>query len=100
VKRLNVDQLSGVRLNSAKAFGEKIEASVLKSSLNTGVTHQAASDPVVWRKGPHKIPEQLYTLGHVFDFYTPKNHNHNHNHTHFVSLSLAILHTDKPQPQP
>jgi hypothetical protein len=75
-KRFNVDQLSWFRLNSARAYGEKIEATIVKSSLNTVVTDQAASDPVVWGKGA----EQLYTLSHVFVLYILKNHNHNHTH--------------------
>jgi hypothetical protein len=73
VKLCHVDQLSRSRLNSAKAYGGKIEAIMFKSSLYTGVTHQAASDPVVWGKGAHKIPEKMYTLSHVFEFYIPKN---------------------------
>lgn len=72
-----------------------METPIFKGSLDTGVNYQAASDPVVWGKGPHNIPEQLYTLSHVFEFYTPKNHNHihnhNHNHTHILCLVSCNL---------
>ena len=94
MKRFNVDQLSGFSLNGAKVYGENIGAAIFKSNLNTGVTHQTASDPVVLGKGAHKIPEQLYTLSHVFVLYIPKNYNHNHNHNHTYNLCPCLSQFD------
>jgi hypothetical protein len=96
VNRCHVDQLSWFCWNGAEVYGEKIGATVFKSSLNTGVTDQTVSDPVVWGEGAHKVPKKLYALSHAFELYIQNNHNHNHNHIHnlcpcFLQFDFSTL---------